>query len=1214
MSGKGNLRREWLTTSCVVFFSILVNVVGGVIARYYSLPAWLDSFGTVFAAYSLGPMCGAIVGCSGNVILSFWHESSFVYGITSILIGLSIGIVARKKYFDTLFHAMSVAGLVTIVSMVISSTLNMLVYNGATGNKWGDGVREYLIEKGLPLVLASLIGQLYIDFADKLITVVGMFLLIKLGRRIRSKLENEKKPSGNSAKTTAAAALLAVAIVTGASWNAFEAAAQNTDAAGTPDTAQIENKDNDDVSKSSYIRTVYNADNGLPCGHANDVVQTNDGILWVGSYSGLYRYNGSAFRFMSEYKAVKNVNCLFVDDEGRLWIGTNDDGVVVAINEKISDMLGTSQGLPSDSVRCITQNSDGDYYIGTSESAVFARLENGISIISEIEELQYMKSADSDSKGSTAAVTAAGRLYILREGKTVYEITEKDVLYTCCTFSEDGTLYAGTANGQVFVYSIGENSAKKERLTECEALSGINSIYIQGSDSLWVVADNGIGIIGSDNKFFHIETEGFSYSLERMTIDYQGNVWVASSRMGLMQLSPSPIADIFGDYGVEASVVNTTALKDDFIYIGTDNGLIILDSVKKSQIKNELTDYLAEARVRCIERDREGNLWICSYGKGLTELKKTGEIISYDSDDLDIGARVRVCMQMSDGTIAVSGDNGLYFIKDEKLQRSMLYGEELGAAKVLTLLELPDGRLFAGTDGNGITVIKDGKVTGEYTRKDGLSSGVILRMVKDVEEDCLFIATGNGLCYMKGDSIRELSSFPYSNNFDIVLDDDGDMFVLGSAGVYVVNRSSAVADKCIKYVLLNSRSGLRSSLTANAWNAVDDDKNIYLSTDRGVFTVNMDSYRSTRRFYRMTVSKMLLDGQSVPARRGVTLHIDKDVNTIELVPEIINYMLDNPNISYRLDGVDAEWKTVPQNELSHIIYTNLPSGDYVFRLAVLDPETGKTLEENAYSFVKERAIYENSWFILYMVCVGGIFIGWLTWFVTRTQIQRTMELQQTKLSLALQQVQMGNETILAIAKTVDAKDVRTSQHSQRVSEYSVKIAEKYGFDSDELENLRKSALLHDIGKIGIPDAILNKPARLTDEEYAIMKTHVTRGAEILKDFTLIEHAVDGARYHHERFDGRGYPDGLSGTSIPLYGRIIAIADAFDAMTANRVYRQKQDFSYVMNELHKGRGTQFDPDLLDIFLKLIDDGEIDIESLYKDENKNDESAGDEKNGK
>ena len=210
-----------------------------------------------------------------------------------------------------------------------------------------------------------------------------------------------------------------------------------------------------------------------------------------------------------------------------------------------------------------------------------------------------------------------------------------------------------------------------------------------------------------------------------------------------------------------------------------------------------------------------------------------------------------------------------------------------------------------------------------------------------------------------------------------------------------------------------------------------------------------------------------------------------------------------------------------------------------------------------------------------------------------------MRVQKERLTLALNQVEMGNETIMAIARTVDAKDSMTSKHSQRVSEYSVLIARKIGFFEEEIGNLRNAALLHDIGKIGIPDAILNKPDKLTDEEYARMKTHVTLGAEILKDFTLVEHAVEGAKYHHERYDGTGYPEGLKGEEIPLYGRIIAIADAFDAMTANRVYRKRLSFDQVMKELENGRGTQFDPVLLDMFLELLGEGNIDVETLYTD---------------
>ena len=193
---------------------------------------------------------------------------------------------------------------------------------------------------------------------------------------------------------------------------------------------------------------------------------------------------------------------------------------------------------------------------------------------------------------------------------------------------------------------------------------------------------------------------------------------------------------------------------------------------------------------------------------------------------------------------------------------------------------------------------------------------------------------------------------------------------------------------------------------------------------------------------------------------------------------------------------------------------------------------------------------------------------------------------------------MGNETILTIAKTVDAKDENTRQHSIRVSEYSVLIAQKLGLDEQTCDELRRTALLHDIGKIAIPDRVLNKPSRLTDEEYEIMKSHVVKGADILKNFTLLDHVEEGALYHHERYDGKGYVHGLKGEEIPLYARIIGIADAFDAMKANRVYRKQLDFDYVLGELKKGRGTQFDPKLVDIMLELIAEGTIDIKKLYE----------------
>lgn len=183
------------------------------------------------------------------------------------------------------------------------------------------------------------------------------------------------------------------------------------------------------------------------------------------------------------------------------------------------------------------------------------------------------------------------------------------------------------------------------------------------------------------------------------------------------------------------------------------------------------------------------------------------------------------------------------------------------------------------------------------------------------------------------------------------------------------------------------------------------------------------------------------------------------------------------------------------------------------------------------------------------------------------------------------------ETMRTFVNFIEAKDPSTMGHSVRVAEYSRLIAEKLGFSEDECDRVRWIALMHDCGKIYIPDEILGKPGRLTDEEYEIMKKHTIYGSEILRDFSSIEGMGLGAISHHERYDGSGYPNGLSGEDIPLIGRIICVSDAFDAMNSRRCYRHNLSKQVILDELNKNRGTQFDPVIIDCLLALINNGEI-----------------------
>ena len=180
------------------------------------------------------------------------------------------------------------------------------------------------------------------------------------------------------------------------------------------------------------------------------------------------------------------------------------------------------------------------------------------------------------------------------------------------------------------------------------------------------------------------------------------------------------------------------------------------------------------------------------------------------------------------------------------------------------------------------------------------------------------------------------------------------------------------------------------------------------------------------------------------------------------------------------------------------------------------------------------------------------------------------------------------DIVKALAMAIDAKDTYTNGHSARVAEYSSEIARRFGYTGQRLSDIYMMGLLHDVGKIGIPDAVINKPAKLTDEEFEKIKAHPVMGARILKNIKDKPKLADGARWHHERYGGGGYPDDLRGDAIPEEARIIAVADSYDAMTSRRSYREPLPQDIVRSEIQKGSGSQFDPRFADIMLKMIDE--------------------------
>lgn len=205
------------------------------------------------------------------------------------------------------------------------------------------------------------------------------------------------------------------------------------------------------------------------------------------------------------------------------------------------------------------------------------------------------------------------------------------------------------------------------------------------------------------------------------------------------------------------------------------------------------------------------------------------------------------------------------------------------------------------------------------------------------------------------------------------------------------------------------------------------------------------------------------------------------------------------------------------------------------------------------------------------------------------RLHALVQKQHLQLDQAYQELKQDYfEMVSAMRRIVDAKDIYTRGHSDRVSDYAVQIARRMGKDEDYCQQIRTAGLFHDVGKLSIPDEILLKNGKLTDEEYEVIKTHPSAGMDILSHITQFHPLLPAVRSHHERFDGRGYPDGLVGLAIPEMARIITVADSFDAMTSNRQYRTSLGFQRAVDELIRCRGTQFDPEIVDVFLTLVEE--------------------------
>ena len=783
----------------------------------------------------------------------------------------------------------------------------------------------------------------------------------------------------------------------------------------------------DPVSRSeSFTAVLYNNTNGLPTSEANDIAQTGEGFIWIGSYSGLIRYDGKTFERMDSTGGLASVVRLYVDQKDRLWIGTNDGGVAMMDRGELRQWT-MADGLGSDKIRTITGDGEGRIYVGTTA---------GITVFDEALQPRplddpriadaYMEKMVPGPDGLFSCTTNAGDYFTLRGTEVVHYI---DHTQTCVQgissvlpdADAPGQLYVGTSDSVLYHGDLTKGLDQMETV-DVSPLYNIGDIARFGSQ-IWICGVNGIGVI--DDEGFHLlESLPMDNSARIGMIDYEGNLWFTSSRQGVMKLVPNQFSDVFARYGLPSTVVNSTCMYDGRLFIATDTGLIVLgDSERMEHLPlqsaktasgedlgcADLLELLDGSRIRSVIRDSRGRLWISTWRSVGLLCYDGHSVTAFTAEDGLLSDRVRAVCEAEDGAILAVVTGGVNVIRDGRVTAG--WGEKDGIAnsESLTAAVAPNGDIILGSNGGGIYVVgKDGAVRCIDT-KDGLSSGIVMRVKYDANNHVFWLVTSNSIAWMTEDyQVNTVRGFPYPNNFDLYENSRGDMWILSSDGIYVVPTEELLKNGEIKPVHYGIANGLPCIATSNSYSELTEAGDLYIAGSAGVAKVNLEASLENVSDLKQAVPFLDADGVRLYPDESGGFALPAKVRKLTVYGFVFNYSLTDPQITYFLDGFDKEAVTLSRSELGPVTYTNLPGGSYEFVMELKDA-MGRGSKTLSVSIVKEKALYEHWWFYL----VIGLAAALAAALLIRAYIRRKMLLLEEKHREDAKRERLENELQMA---------------------------------------------------------------------------------------------------------------------------------------------------------------------------------------------------------
>ena len=759
-----------------------------------------------------------------------------------------------------------------------------------------------------------------------------------------------------------------------------------------------------------YTSIIYDATNGLPTSDANFILGAKNGYVWIGGYSGIIRFDGNNFERLPTTNGLTSGRAFFEDSKHRIWVGTNDNGVVVIDGDKIQQ-YSYKDGLPSSSVRHFAEDKDGNIFVATTTGLAFIK-ENGLiyKVSHPVIDKERILKLEADLNGTIYGQTTNGIVFAIKnrnitEMYTSAELEMERINSILADPINEGKIYICAEGGTVYYGDFGKKSSELKKID----ISPIKTVQWISYDCfrVWICSRNQIGYLDKNNQLNIVSDIPMNGSIEMLTSDYQGNIWACSSTQGVMKIVANNFVNVSEEAKLPKITVNTTCKHNGLLYIGTETGLSIIDK-DYQEIKNELTDYMGDARIRCIIEDNEKNIWLGTYTNdmGLVCQSPDGKITSFTTKNGLIDNRIRVMKASKDNSILCGTNDGFSIIKNQKVIKSIGKNDIVKNTVFLTVEESEDGKIYLGTDGDGIYIVS-GSVIQRYGRDDGLTSDVVMRIKEDKKNGVIWLVTSNSIQYMKGGRVKNVTTFPYNNNYDVYLNDKNELWILSSYGIYSVNAESMIEDNISDYRLFTIANGLPSSVTSNSYSFLDDDGNLYLSCREGVSCLNINHYYEHKIQIKTDMSSVYCGNQKIVPTANGTYIIPASDERIKISAAVMDYSMSNPPVRVFLEGTNDDGITVSRNALSTLEYTNLSYGYYTFHIQILSQNRKDILQDNTFSIIKKFRLMELMEFRFILIMLLILAAGFIVWRVMKSTV---IVNQYRQLQIAKEEAEQASKT------------------------------------------------------------------------------------------------------------------------------------------------------------------------------------------------------------